>query len=218
MPKAYSTINTVLKSGDSIAELAQLCKIKSYPDLGGSPESLESTDLEDTFQTFVPGVQSIDQMEFTANYTPEGYESLAESADTEQYYALEMGDGGSQGRFIWRGQHSVRVSGGDVNAVRELVVTVTPSSKIMIIPISVTPKTATVEVDDTVELTASAPTGATVVWSSDDTDKATVSDGTVTGVAIGVVTITASITVDNELTGSGTITFTDTATVSVVSA
>ena len=34
-PKAYSTINTVLKVADTkTGTYAQLCKIKSYPDLG----------------------------------------------------------------------------------------------------------------------------------------------------------------------------------------
>ncbi len=33
-PKAYSTIDTVLKAGSTAANVTQLCKIKSYPDLG----------------------------------------------------------------------------------------------------------------------------------------------------------------------------------------
>ena len=130
MPKAYSTINTVLKAGASTSNLTQLCKIKSYPDLGGAPENIETTDLEDTFQTFVPGVQSLDQMEFTCNYTPTDYAAVANNANTDLYYQLEMGASGAQGKFQWQGQHSVRVTGGDVNAVREMVITVTPSSAI----------------------------------------------------------------------------------------
>lgn len=55
MAKAYSTIHTVLKFGTTSSSLTQLCKIKSYPDLGGAPDTIESTDLEDTSQTFVPG-------------------------------------------------------------------------------------------------------------------------------------------------------------------
>ena len=128
--KAYSTIGTVLKYGASASNLAQLCKIKSYPDLGGQPEQLETTDLEDTMQTFVEGVQSLDSMEFTANYTPEGYDAVVASAGTPGYYSIEFGDGGSQGIFKWQGTHSVRVSGADVNAVREMVITCTPSTTI----------------------------------------------------------------------------------------
>lgn len=129
-PKAYSTIDTVLKAGTTAGSLAQICKIKSYPDLGAAPDNLETTDLEDTQQTFVPGVRSMDQMEFTANYTPESFAAAKASANTEQYYALEMGSNGSQGIFSWTGQHDVYVNGGDVNAVREMTIVVTPSSAI----------------------------------------------------------------------------------------
>lgn len=130
MAKAYSTINTVLKAGETANALSQLCKIKSYPDLGGSPENLETTDLEDVAQTFVPGVQSVDTMEFTANYTPEAYDSVNALAGKDLYYELDFGAAGANGKFTWQGTHSVRVNGGDVNAVREMTVTITPSTAI----------------------------------------------------------------------------------------
>lgn len=134
-PKAYSTIGTKLsyKTTSTGTTYTQLCKIKSYPDLGGAPENLETTDLEDTFQTFVPGVQSMDQMEFTANYNPTDYAAVVAaipSDGAELYYELDFGAAGAQGKFQWSGVHSVRVSGGDVNAVREMVITVIPSSAI----------------------------------------------------------------------------------------
>ena len=96
----------------------------------GAPDTLETTDLEDEMQTFVPGVQSLDQMEFTANYTPEAYATVIASINTEQDYALEMGEDGAQGKFTWTGQHNVYVNGGDVNGIREMTIVVTPSSKI----------------------------------------------------------------------------------------
>ena len=55
------------------------------------------------------------------------------------------------------------------------------------------------------------PTSATVTWASDDTDVATVSSGTVTGVAAGTATISASITVDGK-------TYSDSAVVTVAGA
>lgn len=70
----------------------------------------------------------------------------------------------------------------------------------------------TLEVDDTVTLTAATyPTGETVTWSSDDTDTATVAAGVVTGKAEGTATITASITVNGN-------TYTDTCEVTVTAA
>ena len=59
--------------------------------------------------------------------------------------------------------------------------------------IEITGSASTVAVEGTLALTASSiPNGATVTWASSDSNKATVSNGTVTGVAAGKVTITAS--------------------------
>ena len=71
---------------------------------------------------------------------------------------------------------------------------------------------ATVEIDDTLELHARViPTGTTVTWSSSDSTKASVSNGTVTGKVAGSAIITASITVDG-------VTYTDTCTIIVPAA
>lgn len=130
MAKAYSTIYTVLKFGTEASSLTQLCKIKSYPDLGGAPDTIETTDLEDTTQTFVAGVQSVDQMEFTANFTPEAYTALKTNEGTNGYFELDFGQNGSEGKFTWQGSYSAYVNGGDVNAVRECTIVVTPSTAI----------------------------------------------------------------------------------------
>lgn len=53
-------------------------------------------------------------------------------------------------------------------------------------------ETATIPVDGTVKLTATvSPAGTAVTWESSDATKATVNDGTVTGIAAGTATITA---------------------------
>ena len=56
--KAVSTIGTILEVSENGTDWEKLCKIKTYPALGGAPEQLETTDLEDEVQTFVPGVQT----------------------------------------------------------------------------------------------------------------------------------------------------------------
>lgn len=133
-PKAYSTINTVLSTASTASgTFTQLCKIKSYPDLGGAPETIETTDLEDTFQTFVKGVQSLEAMEFTCNYNPTDYAAVVAAIPTEGanlYYKLAFGTSGAAGSFTWSGTHSVRVTGGEVNGVREMVISIIPDSQI----------------------------------------------------------------------------------------
>ena len=53
MGKAHNTIGTTLKFGTEKASIAEMCKIKTYPQLGGEREQIESTDLTDEAQTFV---------------------------------------------------------------------------------------------------------------------------------------------------------------------
>lgn len=128
--KAVSTIGTVLETSTDGTTWEQLCKIKSYPQLGGAPEQLEITDMEDESQTFIPGVQSMDSMDFTANYTLDSYKSVKEKAGTALKYRLKMGADGKDGVATWEGQHSVYVNEGEVNGVREMTISVSPSTKI----------------------------------------------------------------------------------------
>lgn len=134
MGAGISTIGTQLlskSSGD--ATFTKICNIKSHPALGGTPDMLETTDLEDTHQTFCAGVQSQDTMEFTANYTLSTYRSVLAICGTSRTFRLQMGANGADGIFEWTGVASVHVEGGDVNAVREMVITIMPSSAVEIV-------------------------------------------------------------------------------------
>lgn len=130
--KAVSTIGTILETSTDGTAWEKLCKIKSYPQLGGAPDQLETTDMEDESQTFEPGVQSMDAMEFTANYTLAAYTAVKAKAGTALKYRLKMGKDGVDGVATWDGQHSVHINEGAVNAIREMTITVSPSTKISV--------------------------------------------------------------------------------------
>jgi hypothetical protein len=130
MSAGMSTINTVLKAGTTASALTQLCKIKSYPQLGGEPESIETTDMEDKMQTFVPGVQSMSAMQFTANYDKEKFDGIKASSDKEQIYELDFGKDGADGKYCWKGQHSVFINEGAVNGLREMTISIMPSTEV----------------------------------------------------------------------------------------
>lgn len=130
--KAVSTIGTTLEVSSDGTTWNKLCRIKSYPALGGEREQLESTDLEDDEQTFIPGVQSRDAMGFTANYTLDSYTSVKAKAMTDLHYRLKMGENAKDGVATWDGQHDVYVNEGEVNGVREMTITCYPSTKIEI--------------------------------------------------------------------------------------
>ena len=60
-------------------------------DLGGTPEMLETTTLTDRMQTYIPGIQSLDALEFTSNYTLDEYKKLKALDGIENDYAVWFG-------------------------------------------------------------------------------------------------------------------------------
>lgn len=130
--KALSTINTVLKVGDKGASVARVCAIKSYPDLGGDPEKITVTDLEDTDEASVPGVRSADDMQFTANYTKEAHAAVLAVCGKQQIFELDFGADGADGKFAWSGQMSVKINGGEVNGAREMTLTIVRDSDVKV--------------------------------------------------------------------------------------
>lgn len=130
--KAYSTIGTMLEVSEDNTTWEKLCPIQSFPALGGAPEQIEVTDLEDEVQSFIPGVQSMDSMEFGANYTLEAYTAVKAKENTPLYYRIKLGRNGAAGTASWQGQHSVYVNEGEVNGAIAMTITVSPSTKITI--------------------------------------------------------------------------------------
>ena len=129
---AISTMGcTLLKENDGGTSYTQLVAIKSFPDLGGAPEMLETTTLSDTMQTYINGIQSADALEFEANYTKTAYLNLLALKDTETNFVVHIGPSGTEGIFKFSGYLSVRVNGGGVNEVVGMTISIAPSSAII---------------------------------------------------------------------------------------
>lgn len=117
----------------------KLIDIKSFPDLGGTPELLETTTLSDPMTTNIMGIQSLDALEFECNYTLADYTKLKELEGTTGSYAVWLGGTeasgtatptGSDGKFEFDGQLSVYVNGGGVNEVVGMTVSIAASTPI----------------------------------------------------------------------------------------
>jgi len=136
---AISTYKVFLMKKGTGDVYEKLIDIKDFPDLGGAPEMLETTTLSDSMQTYIPGIQTLEALEFTANYTKEDYAALKELEGVSTDFAVWFGgtetDGvvtpdGSDGKFNFTGLLSVFVVGGGVNEVVEMTITIAPSSPI----------------------------------------------------------------------------------------
>lgn len=200
---AISTYGVTLKWGTDANNLTKKVDIKSFPDLGGAPEMLETTTLSDNMQTYILGIQSADAMEFEYNYDKTVYEAIEADANVKMFYALEFGTEGSEGKFTWEGMHSTHIVGGGVNEVVGGVITIAPSTKPTMADTTNIALTAIGDFKMTagnsrnVNVNAS-PAGCTITAESDETGVATVTVNknviTVNALTTGkaVVTVTAT--------------------------
>lgn len=109
----------------------KLVSIKDFPDLGGAPDQVEITDLDDDVQKFLLGVQSVSAFEFTSNYVPAEFDKLVNLADgTLRKFCVAFGETGEYGVFSWEGQISVWIVGGGVNAAREMKISISAATKV----------------------------------------------------------------------------------------
>ena len=129
----------LMKKGDSADTWEKLIDIKDFPDLGGAPELIETTTLSQSMQTYIPGIQSLDSLEFTANYTKTDFETLKALEGTEHDYAVWFGGTesagtltptGTDGKFEFKGSLSVFPVGAGVNEVVNMTITIAPSTPI----------------------------------------------------------------------------------------
>lgn len=136
---AISTYKIFLMVSEDGSKYDKLIDIKSFPDLGGAPEMLETTTLSDAMQTYIPGIQSLDALEFEANYTKADFVKLKAMEGTEKQYAVWFGGTGegetltptgSDGKFKFKGQLSVYPVGSGVNEVVNMNINIAPSTPI----------------------------------------------------------------------------------------
>lgn len=130
-----------MKKADNTDTWSKLVDIKDFPDLGGAPEMLETTTLSNGAQTYIPGIQSQEALEFTANYTKTDFDALKKLEDQELDLAVWFGGTeaagvvtptGSDGKFEFSGRLSVFVTGGGVNEVVGMTISIAPSTVITV--------------------------------------------------------------------------------------
>lgn len=117
----------------------KLVDIRNFPDIGAKPSKLETTTLSDVQETSIPGIVKLSDMQFEINYDTTVYDELEALKDQKLDLAIWFGgtvDGdtvtptGDNGKFEFKGYVNVWVSGGNVDEVVKMYISVMPSSKI----------------------------------------------------------------------------------------
>jgi hypothetical protein len=129
---AISTYGVRLMQKLEGASWGMLVDIKDFPDLGGAPEMLETTTLGNSMQTYIPGIQALDALEFTANYDFLDYKKVKALEGKEIDLAVWFGELGENGKFEFKGYVSAFPVGGGVNAVVDMKISVAPSTPIVL--------------------------------------------------------------------------------------
>lgn len=129
---AVATMNTILKYKLEDA-FVKLVDIKEYPDMGSEPEKIDTTTLSELrMRTSINGLQDAPDLAFMANYDKTAYE-LIDGLVGEQEFQLELGEDGVDGKFGWTGEVSVYLTGSGVNEVREMNISVSASTPILLV-------------------------------------------------------------------------------------
>ena len=123
-------ISLMYKATDSDT-YAKVIDIKDFPDLGGAPEMLETTTLSDNMQTYIPGIQTLDALEFSANYTLADFKKIKAMEGVDTAFAVWFGADGVDGKFEFTGRISAFPTGGGVNEVVGMTISIAPSTPIV---------------------------------------------------------------------------------------
>lgn len=145
---AQTTIGTFLMyRATEEDDWKKLADIKDYPDLGGTPERIQSTTLSDRQHTYENGVQDTAERQFTANYNSDEYETLEAmmNSGNEYYFGVwfdlapttDAADGKLKpnepmcDKFTFKGKVHVYPPGGGVNAIRDMLISLSSSTDIV---------------------------------------------------------------------------------------
>ena len=132
---AISTYPISLKydrSANETPDWTDVCDIKDFPDLGGSPDLLETTTLSDSAKTYIAGIKDQQALEFTANYDEDDMDTIALLTGTKSFQ-LWFGTSGASGKFSFSGTISTYVVGAGVNEVVDMKVVIVPSTPITVV-------------------------------------------------------------------------------------
>ena len=133
---AIATIGSHFMQGTGTSTLTwtELFKFKTDPTLIDAPELLDTTTQADHARTSIFGLAANDSKQFTCNYDSDVYDTIKGLEGQELNLSMWFGDTfdsatntytptGEYGKFTGKGYLYVTPNGGDVNAVRDMTVT-----------------------------------------------------------------------------------------------
>lgn len=111
----------------------KLVDIISYPDLGGAPNKIDTTDLSATkMKTFINGLMEAPDLTFECNYDETVYGTIA-AITTKRKFQVHFGTAGVDGKFQWEGVPAIWATGGGVDEARKMTVQISAETEITVV-------------------------------------------------------------------------------------
>lgn len=139
---AISTVHSYFMKGSAtgasgITSWEKLFDFKTDPDQSSAPEPLQTTTQSDNAHTYIPGLRSNEQKQYTLNYDLVTYKAIkaleGQELDVAEWFGAAA-DGitpdGHDGKYAGKGYLDVFWNGGDVNNVRNMTVVLTPTQEL----------------------------------------------------------------------------------------
>lgn len=127
---ALSTAKTYLmyKNATTFVKLADII---NYPDLGSTPNKIDTTDLSaTTMKTSILGLQEAPDLTFEANFDETAFDLIKGFNMATKELELHFGTAGADAIFQWSGQVDVFVMGGGVDEARKMQIVCSASTAI----------------------------------------------------------------------------------------
>ena len=139
---AISTYKVFLmKRNKENNQYEKLVDIKATPDLIGQPEQIEVTTMSDRSQKFIPGVEQMEALAFTCNYTKADFKKLWDMRNQEGEFAVFFGGEeqyngetkptGTDGVVTFKGTLSPSIPGASVNEGVDITINFFVSSELV---------------------------------------------------------------------------------------
>lgn len=122
---AISSYKVELLKGNGSSVYEKFSDIKSFPDLMGDPNTIETTTLSDDQQTFIPGIKTGDTLQFVCNYSSDLATKVKAIEGQDTAWQVKFSDGST---FTFKGAVSMGIPGKGVDEVLELNLNIVPST------------------------------------------------------------------------------------------
>lgn len=123
--KGMSTQGTKLSCSTDGSTWTEMTGVRTLPQVGSAPQTIDSTTLADKRTTSIPGLASAESLAFQVKYTPENFAAANKACDNkDKKWKLVYADGLESD---FEGSATLAIDSGNTNALVTFTITVVVS-------------------------------------------------------------------------------------------